>query len=285
MCRFLAYMGRKILLAELLTRPGNSLIKQSYKSMERAEPLNGDGFGVGWYAPEADPTPCVFTSLTPAWNNRNLRRLAEKVSTSCLFAHVRAAPPDSLVSEVNCHPFQYGRFLWMHNGASAQFPAIKRRLRESLRDDLYNLVQGTTDSEHAFAVFLNRIADPMANYSPEVLRRALVETIRQLETWNREAGITQPSYYNFALTDGNTVLATRYVSDPAQEPASLFLSHGVKFECHEGICRMVPASRHEHAVIIASEPLTEARENWIAVPENHLVSATSALEVEVRKIG
>ena len=33
--------------------------------------LNGDGFGVGWYCPKeqqfVDPTPCVFTSITPAW--------------------------------------------------------------------------------------------------------------------------------------------------------------------------------------------------------------------------
>ncbi len=35
----------------------------------------------GWYSPEegcaarqrpADPTPCTFTSITPAWNNDNL---------------------------------------------------------------------------------------------------------------------------------------------------------------------------------------------------------------------
>jgi hypothetical protein len=32
----------------------------------------GDGFGIGWFSPEgatprADPTPCTFTSITPAW--------------------------------------------------------------------------------------------------------------------------------------------------------------------------------------------------------------------------
>jgi hypothetical protein len=33
--------------------------------------LNGDGFGIGWFSPderrEVDPSPCVFTSITPAW--------------------------------------------------------------------------------------------------------------------------------------------------------------------------------------------------------------------------
>lgn len=34
--------------------------------------LNGDGFGIGWFSaegatPRTDPTPCTFTSITPAW--------------------------------------------------------------------------------------------------------------------------------------------------------------------------------------------------------------------------
>lgn len=66
MCRFVVYKGRELLMADLLTRPKHSLIKQSYDARERREPLNGDGFGVGWYAPELDPTPCIFTSVTPA---------------------------------------------------------------------------------------------------------------------------------------------------------------------------------------------------------------------------
>ena len=34
---------------------------------------------------------------------------------------------------------------------------IKRILQQSLRDELYHFVQGNTDSEWAFAVFLNQV--------------------------------------------------------------------------------------------------------------------------------
>lgn len=254
-------------------------IKQSYKARERSEPLNGDGFGVGWYAPQVDPTPCLFTSITPAWSNQNLHRLAEKISSSCIFSHVRAASPGMLVSEVNCHPFQYRRLLWMHNGGIAQFPKMKRRLRQSLKDDLYNFIQGTSDSEHAFAVFLNLLPHGMNHHPPEELAQTMLETIRQLNYWSREAGITEPSYYNFAVTDGQSVIATRYVSDLMLEPASLYFSSGSKFECHEGVCRMVQARESEHAVIITSEPLTDVKEDWIAVQKNHLVMSTPELNI------
>ncbi len=284
MCRFLVYSGREILLAELLTRPRNSLIRQSYKARERSEPLNGDGFGVGWYVPQVDRTPCLFTSITPAWSNQNLHRIAEKVSSSCIFSHVRAASPGMLVSEVNCHPFQYGRLLWMHNGAIAQFLKIKRRLRQSLKDDLYNFIQGTSDSEHAFAVFLNLLPHRTDHCPAEQLAQTMLGTIRQLSSWSKETGITEPSYYNFAVTDGQSVIATRYVSDPVLEPASLYFSSGTKFECHERVCRMVQADQPEQAVIITSEPLTDVKEDWVAVQKNHMVLITPELNVRLLPI-
>ncbi|MGH7456197.1 MAG: class II glutamine amidotransferase, partial [bacterium] len=145
MCRFLAYKGAPITLDNLLFQPKNSLIHQSYKAQERPEPLNGDGFGVGWYVPELDPEPAVFVSTTPAWNNRNLRYNASKVRSGCIFAHVRAASVGS-VSEANCHPFHYQKFLFMHNGNIGGFKVIKRHLRNRLSDELYDWIHGQPDS-------------------------------------------------------------------------------------------------------------------------------------------
>src|SRR6266496_4521625 len=105
MCRFLCYRGPEILLSDLLYKPANSLILQSFHAKERTEPLNGDGVGVGWYTPEITSTPCVSASLTPAWSNHNLRQLSDHVKSGCFFAHVRAASPGMRVSEANCHPF------------------------------------------------------------------------------------------------------------------------------------------------------------------------------------
>ena len=264
-----------MLLSELLYRPGHSLILQSYKARERAEPLNGDGFGVGWYAPEVAPTPCVFTSVSPAWSNQNLRRLAEHVRSPLFFAHVRAASAGMEVSEANCHPFQYGRYLRMHNGEVASFARIKRRLRRSLPDRLYESVRGSTDSEHAFAVFLDRLGDTETPRAPRDLAQALVETVARMEEWTAEAGTDAPSYYNFAVTDGSGVAAVRYVSDPSLEPISLYF-------------RVVgePPDRRgapDRAVMLASERLSERKGEWKRVAPNHavIVSADRGVKVEL----
>lgn len=281
MCRFLAYKGREMFMSDLLIRSNQSLIRQSFQARERAEPLNGDGFGVGWYAPEVDPTPCVFTSTTPAWSNRNLHRLAEKIRSTCFFAHVRAASTGLAVSEANCHPFQHEHFLWMHNGAVAGFRAFKRRLRESLSDERYDLVQGTTDSEHAFALFLDLLGGRLGDYTLDDLRDGLRATIAKLEAWRVEAGANEPSRCNFALTDGHSILATRYSSDPKVRSETLYVSSGERFECVEAAYRMRPTDGRPRAAIIASEPLTEDRSDWTLVPDNHLVVVTPELHLRM----
>ncbi|KAG0076627.1 glutamine amidotransferase subunit, partial [Podila epicladia] len=108
MCRMLLYKGRQpIQLAHLLTKPAHSIINQSFDSrlrLDHRRPINGDGFGVGWYDNEPDEelgvSPCIFTSVTPAWNNMNLIRLSEKIRSPLVFAHVRASTAGS-VSESN----------------------------------------------------------------------------------------------------------------------------------------------------------------------------------------
>jgi predicted glutamine amidotransferase len=269
-----------MLMAELLTRSTQSLIHQSYRAREREEPLNGDGFGVGWYAQD-DPNPCVITGVTPAWSNRNLHNLAEKLRTGMLFAHVRAASPGMPVTDLNCHPFRHGELLWMHNGRVAHFSRIKRRLRATLSDARYDFIQGTTDSEHAFAVFLDHLlADPGR---PTVSRMAgaVRHTIVRLKELTREAGITDPSYYNFAVTDGSIVVASRYVDSEHHEPETLYIARGDHFAVQQGRYRMYAAAGEPRAVIVASEPLTEHAEDWERIPRNHLVSIDAGFAVQV----
>ena len=231
-------------MSDLITKPEQSLIRQSLKAREREGPLKGDGFGVGWYMPEIDPTPCVYNDLRPAWSNRNLHRLAGKIRSACLFAHVRAASGGMTVSEANCHPFEYDCFLWMHNGGVAEFGRIKRRLRASLDDEFYDLIQGTTDSEHVFALFLNKLAPHMQDYSSQILADTMTATIVRLNEWPEEAGIGRESRYKFAVTDGQNIIANRYVTDPSKAPHSLYYAGGGAFEAVEGSHRMRSIERH-----------------------------------------
>ncbi|MFN5875845.1 MAG: class II glutamine amidotransferase, partial [Ignavibacteria bacterium] len=71
-----------------------------------------------------------------------------------MFAHVRAASPGIPVEELNSHPFSCGKLMFMHNGVLGGYKQIRRRLLRSLNDTAYDAIQGSTDSEHMFGLFL-----------------------------------------------------------------------------------------------------------------------------------
>ncbi len=147
----MAYSGAPILAEDLLFRPVHSLIDQSLHSQLGATTTNGDGFGIGWYG--EGPRPALFKSIEPAWNDRNLRELATQVRSGMLFAHVRAST-GTPVQRSNCHPFRQDNWLWMHNGAIADYLKIKRDLLLAVDAALYPNILGSTDSEALFYLAL-----------------------------------------------------------------------------------------------------------------------------------
>ena len=205
MCRFAMYVGPEIGLDTLLTKPRNSLIHQSYQDEERDEPLNGDGFGVAWYAARSQE-PALFRSISPAWSNANLLSIARVTSSACVLAHVRAASFGP-VAEPNCHPFTAGNLAFMHNGEINGFAKFKRKLVTGLSDEAYDRIAGSTDSEHVFAMFLDRVATSGATDAAG-FGRALQATVQELLRLQAEAGECG-LWLNIASADGQRGVALR----------------------------------------------------------------------------
>lgn len=282
MCRLMAYLGSPIIIDKLLYQPKNSLVNQSVNAKELEEPLNGDGFGIGWYAKEINLEPVTFVSVHPAWSNRNLKNLAPKVSTDCFIAHVRAASVGE-VSESNCHPFQYKNILMMHNGGVENFSNIKRKLREPLSDELYNWIKGQTDSEHIFAYLLNDLFKNHKTISPEAIVDAFENTFKALKKMMAENGITEEAYLNMVVTDGHFIVGARYVTDPKQEPLTLYHSEGSRFVVEDGVTHLMAPEDDDHAVLVVSEKLSDDKD-WTLVPANHFIIVENSLNVRIRPI-
>ena len=264
MCRFVAYLGQPILLENVIVKPIDSLIKQSLHAKESNVPTNGDGFGLGWYAPEISPYPARFLSILPAWNDENLLHLASKIQAPLFFSHVRAASSGG-VNQYNCHPFIYKNWMFMHNGEIAHFIHIKRALKNILEDDLYNWIRGGTDSEHFFALFL-QLAKGKNLRSLDKVAQILESTFALVQNLLQKNGKKGCSYYNVCLTDGKRLLASRYCTDPAVEPESLHYLKGDYFWSKKE--SLNHATVAQHGVLIASEQLTDLNTAWHSIPKN-----------------
>ena len=303
MCRLMAYLGTPLLASDLITKPKHSILVQSHSANERVQSiglpgsLNADGFGIGWYTcpNKSDITPCTFTSISPAWSNPNLTKLCQKVESGLLFAHVRAAYPGIPVAEINCHPFHHGRYMWMHNGGIARFRRLRRKLLDTLSDEVYETVCSFhSDSAVCFSLFLERLYDGTPDWNTrqrstdELL--AHVEAVivmvtavgREQEAADAAAGVEPggpedaSSLLNFVVSDGRSLVATRYASRDDATPASLYYALGSAFEARPqtkdyGFRRNDKRAR---ACIVASEPVTSASSDWVAVPPQHALVVT-----------
>lgn len=144
------------------------------------------------------------------------------------------------------------------------------------------MVEGSTDSEWAFALFLDTLhslgvdpsSSPGGGFGHAVLREAMLKTIARLNEFHAAAGTTEPSLLNFAATDGHSVICTRYVSSRSDEAASLFFSSGTRFHEYKegGFYRMERHDRGQDLVMVASEPLTFERGDWVTVPTNSVLT-------------
>lgn len=265
MCRLVAYLGRSTLLENVLVAPKNSIVMQSLHARETNLRTNGDGFGVGWYAPEVNSDPALFTSIAPAWNDRNLLYLTSKIQSPCFFAHVRSASSGG-VSTYNCHPFVYGDWMLMHNGEIYDFIRVKRHIRHLLDDDIYHWIKGDTDSEHLFALFL-QLAKNKDLHDLFVVADVLQETLRTIECLVKEYGKKGPSYFNLCLTDGRRLIATRYCTYLKRKPLSLHYLVG-RSRVTEELISETPKPTY---IVVSSERLNDIAADWLDVPDQQMM--------------
>lgn len=272
MCRWLAYSGSPMLLDAVLYRPEHSLINQSLYARMGAEATNGDGFGIGWYSadPAGDGTPAIFRDVAPAWNNRNLRELAAHVRSPLFFAHVRAST-GSAVQQTNCHPFRHGRWLWMHNGAIADFQRLQRDLCMAVDPALFPFIEGSTDSEVMFYLAVTFGLD-------QDVPGAVARMAGLVERLGKEHGVPEPLQMTVAVSDGERVWAFRYSSQGASR--TLFYSSRADTvrDLHPEIDYLREIS--DATRIVVSEPLGDLHGVWNELPEASYVVVPSGLETD-----
>ena len=245
MCRFIAYLGRPIPLDTLVCLPHHSLLQQSLHAAEAQTAMHGDGFGLGWYA--GRPEPAVYRDATPAWSSKNLQTLCSSLRSGLFFAHVRAATGTPITRE-NCHPFQVGQHLFMHNGQIGGYGLLRGELEALVPDHLFEFRKGATDSELLFLLALARMElgeDPI---------RAVIDVFDETARRIKRAGIAQPLRFCAALADGRVLYAFRLATDG--QPPSLYLRGD------------------DHGTVIASEPLDDDAAGWAPVPAGSVVRVT-----------
>ena len=258
MCRLLGYLGSSIQLNRILIKPEHSLIAQSFQPREMtAGLLNADGFGIGWYHLEQQNPPYTYKNVLPIWNDANLPQLGRYVESKCYLGYVRSATSNLSVDIINCQPFSHQDLLFVHNGFIDDFrKTLYRPIRNSLNDFAYQRIEGTTDSEHIFALIVNELESGDRLTLPEALKNTIIrlKKLAEVDSINFSA--------NIILSNGKELTACRY-SNRETSPTLYYM-------------------KNSDAVILASEPLFTG--DWVSCPEKSILGVGENLEVSINSI-
>jgi glutamine amidotransferase len=164
-----------------------------------------DGWGVAFYV---DGAPHLTRSPFTALGDQLFHRLSGVVSSETVIAHVRKATqgPNTVL---NCHPFQYGRWVFAHNGDIPSFEQHRAALVAEVAPRLKRYILGETDSEVVFFIFLTLLS----GYGPLSRRHAMDDVINALrDTVSRVRAICdtplQPSLLTLVVSDGDTLVGS-----------------------------------------------------------------------------
>ncbi|KAJ7865618.1 N-terminal nucleophile aminohydrolase [Mycena olivaceomarginata] len=339
MCRWFAYISatEPALLEDILIVPAHSLSKQVHEHylphLAHFEPgadvqatkreidlrnryFNADGFGVAWYTTTREEygecegaRPISYRMVRQPLTDPVFCSIAAHTASTAVFAHVRAASGSTAITDANCHPFQFGRYLFMHNGIVGGFTRIRRGMLNAMSDQASQHLTGTTDSEHLAMLFFTYLASRVDVHGPQVfevqhpledVKAALEEAIATVIRLQREALAAaggevefEPSSLNVAITDGARLLAIRFRNHATEHPPSLYLSTKAgatlnrKYPGHpdaehprnqEGSTTEGDSAHAPH-VIVASEPSTYKKEEWELVHKNECIMVGEDMKV------
>jgi glutamine amidotransferase len=243
-----------------------------------------DAYGFGHYG---GGSVLLGKRPTGAPHALGLAELVGPLESESLLVHARYATVGKAKDE-NTHPFRFRRWLFAHDGTVEGFDRVRPVLLAALPDFLRRNVSGDTDSEHVFSWFLkllrdeNRIDD--LDLDAATAARALAGTIRQLETWSRDAGVQRQSRLNLVATNGRIMVAARrggplhYALLEGIVPCPV---HGIDVRTPESDPQVRP-HRKVKAVTFASR--LKSPNGFIEVPDGSVVAVSRSLQVAVTQI-
>lgn len=204
MCRLFGF--RSVMQSQVHT----SLVSADNALMAQSE-RHPDGWGVAYYLAGA---PHVIKSAETAISDHLFRRVSGVVTSETVLAHLRSATQGDH-SIINTHPFQYGNWVFVHNGNIEGFAEHRAALVAKIPPVLRRFILGDTDSEVFFHLILGEMAArcqlerpgfPLEDLADAV--RAAVEIVCQIvgPMCPDDSAGPENNFLSFVITNGRTML-------------------------------------------------------------------------------
>ena len=278
MCRLFGF--RSTILSQVhtsLMEADNALSNQSIN--------NPDGWGVAYFVGQ---TPHVVKSDTSAITCDIFKKVSGVVSSQTVLAHIRKSTIGNH-SILNTHPFQFGKWVFAHNGNIKNFKKYKGDLTSLVSPKLKRFILGDTDSELLFFIMLSaieKITDlDNLNFSfkklESTIRKCLEDIIHIIGDFSEEddAGETE-TYLTFILSNGQHMLAHR--GGKHLHYSTYKNKCGERDTCpsYAPFCEAAPTDGHINHLIFSSEPLS-GENIWEPMKNGEIIGVGPDMKLKV----
>ncbi|MCO4756334.1 MAG: class II glutamine amidotransferase [Bacteriovoracaceae bacterium] len=170
-----------------------------------------DGWGIAYYL---ERVPHLVKSSDTALDDHLFKRVSGVVSSHTVMAHIRKATQGEHTI-LNSHPFQYGNWIFAHNGNINNLERHRAELLELITPSLRKFILGNTDSEIIFYILLSEIEKTYAlnklDVPVEQLKIVIQNALRKITfiigpLINRDKPQPNENYISFLLTNGQTFI-------------------------------------------------------------------------------
>ena len=261
MCRLLGFQSSQpSKIHNCLHDAENALVIQSKK--------HPDGWGVGYYI---DDELFLVKSARSAFADFNFPGATKAIVSKTIICHVRQATVGAKKTIENCHPFTFGSWMFAHHGTIRGFKKVKPLLMKDIPEKIKKHIQGLTDSEAAFHLFISYLSKEVrdVNHVTKIkpIKKALVKTIRKIDELVKKVGVSKKSDLNFILTNGKFMLAT---------------CRGEKlyYTEHHDTMGLKKKRAIDKYFMICSERFSKS-DAWKKVPQNSLVIVNNKVDFDI----
>ncbi|MDA9951546.1 class II glutamine amidotransferase [Oligoflexaceae bacterium] len=281
MCRLFGF--RSAILSHVhtsLLSADNALVEQSRK--------HPDGWGLAYYVAGA---PHIVKSVDSAVEDKLFKRISGVVSSQTVLAHLRNATIGPL-NIVNTHPFQFGQWVFAHNGNFSNFSELKPKLLEKIDDEFSRFILGGTDSEVFFYLILSQLGIQKSVTLESCDFQDIVEAVEKTlkiivsivgKEHDNSDGPADQNYYTFILTNGSQMIAYNGGKNLHYSTYKAKCDERSTCASYAPFCEAPSANGEVRHLVISSEPLGKPN-IWHFLEQGSLIGVDAKMVVFQSKV-
>lgn len=244
-----------------------------------------DGWGVAYYLLNS---PHVMKSAKSALKDSLFKKVSGVVSSETVVAHIRK----TTIGEnniLNTHPFQFGKWVFAHNGNIKNFEKVRPELIARINPSFRRFILGDTDSEVFFYFLLSHLETRIdladKNCSMKELKDAVKESMKELieiagEPAEKDDSGENATYYTFILTNGKSMIG--YHGGKNLYYSTYKTKCGDRDTCpsYSPECEAATKTGYVNHLIFSSEPLS-GENIWLPLEKGQLIGVDAHMRLVI----